>query len=63
MGPPFYDFSRIGSIVSICCSKEENLDEVTQEEPELDTFGTRNSQSPPAGMLKTQLMNTLLKEI
>ena len=38
MGPPFYDSSRLGSIFSICCSEKEQLDEVTQEEPKLDTI-------------------------
>ena len=38
MGTPFYDFLRPGSILSIRCSKEEHLDEVTQVQPEFDTF-------------------------
>ena len=38
MGPPLYDSSRRGSIVSICCSEEEQLDEVTQVEPKLETI-------------------------
>ena len=38
MGPPLYDSSRPGSILSIYCSEEEQLDEVTEEEPELDTI-------------------------
>ena len=36
MGPPLYDSSIPSRIVSICCNKEEQLDEVTQEDPELD---------------------------
>ena len=38
MGPPLYNSLIPGSIVSIRCIKEEQLDEVTQEEPELDTI-------------------------
>ena len=37
MGPPFYDSSSPGSIPSIRCNEKEQLDEVTQVEPELDT--------------------------
>ena len=37
MGPPFYDSSRLGSIVSILCNKEEHLDEVTHVERKFDT--------------------------
>ena len=33
MGPPSYDSSRQGSIVSIRCNEKEQLDEVTQVEP------------------------------
>ena len=36
MGPPFYDSSRPGSVVSIQCSKEEQLDEVTHVEIEFN---------------------------
>ena len=42
MGPPFYDYWRPGSVVSIRCNKKEQLDEVTQVEPNLTIFGMRN---------------------
>ena len=38
MGPPLYDSSRLGSIISMCCSEEDKIYEVTQEEPELVTI-------------------------
>ena len=38
MVQPFYDSSRPGTVVSIRCSKEEHLDEVTQVELEFDTI-------------------------
>ena len=38
MGPPFYDSLISSNIISISCSKEEHLDEVTQVEPELNTI-------------------------
>ena len=38
MGPPLYDSSRLGSVVSIYLSEKEHLDEVTQEEAKLDTI-------------------------
>ena len=38
MVPPFYDSSTPSSMVSICCSKEENIYEVTHVEPEFDTI-------------------------
>ena len=38
MGPPFYDSLRPGSIISIRCREKEQLDEVTQEDPELETM-------------------------
>ena len=38
MGPPFYDSLISSNIISICCSKEEHLDEVTQVEQELNTI-------------------------
>ena len=37
-GSPFYDSSRLGSVVSIRCSEKEQHDEVTQVEPEFDTI-------------------------
>ena len=38
MGPPFYDSLRPCSIVSICCRKKEQRDDITQVEPEFDTI-------------------------
>ena len=38
MGPLFYDSQRPCSIVSIRCSKEEQLDELTQVEPKFNTI-------------------------
>ena len=38
MGPPTYDSSTAGSIVSIRCNEKEHRDEVTQEELGLDTI-------------------------
>ena len=38
LGPPLYDSSRPSSIVSRHCTDKEQLDEVTQVDPEFDTI-------------------------
>ena len=38
MGPPLYDSSRPGSIISKHCNDKEQLDEDSQIEPEFDTI-------------------------